>query len=49
VEDRQTATLLRNHHLAKRMHDAGWSQFLRILRILSILSILRILSVTAAS
>jgi putative transposase len=22
-EDRQTATLLKSHHLAKRMHDAG--------------------------
>jgi len=30
-EDLQTANLLRNHHLAKSIHGAGWSQFLSIL------------------
>jgi putative transposase len=30
-EDLQTANLVRNHHLAKSMQDAGWAAFLSIL------------------
>jgi putative transposase len=30
-EDLQTANLLKNHHLAKSLQDAGWAAFLSIL------------------
>src|SRR5262245_66491822 len=34
-KDRQTATMLRNQHLAKSISDAGWAAFLSVLSVLS--------------
>ena len=47
--DLQTANLLRNHHLAKSIADAGWSAFLRILSFKAVCAGWRVVAVPPAS
>jgi putative transposase len=47
-EDLQTANLLRNHHLAKSIADAGWSAFLRILAFKAVCAGKRVVAVPPA-
>jgi putative transposase len=48
-EDLQTANLLRNHHLAKSISDAGWSAFLSILAFKAAYAGKRVVAVPPAS
>ncbi len=47
-EDVQTANMLKNHHLAKSISDAGWSQFLSILAFKAACAGKRVVSVPPA-
>ena len=47
-EDVQTAHLLKNHHLAKSITDAGWSAFLRILAFKAVYAGERVVAVPPA-
>jgi putative transposase len=47
-EDVQTANLVRNHHLAKSISDAGWAAFLTILSYKAACAGRRVVSVTPA-
>lgn len=47
-EDMQTANLLRNHHLAKSIADAGWSAFLNILAFKAVCAGKRVVAVPPA-
>ena len=47
-EDVQTANMLKNHHLAKRISDAGWSAFLSILAFKAVCAGKRVVAVPPA-
>jgi putative transposase len=47
-EDLQTANMVRNHHLAKSIHDAGWAAFLSILTYKAACAGRRVVAVTPA-
>jgi putative transposase len=47
-EDLQTANMVKNHHLAKSIHDAGWAAFLTILSYKAACAGRRIVAVTPA-
>src|SRR5262249_54700661 len=47
-EDLQTANLLRNHHLAKSISDAGWGDFLGILSFKAVCAGRRVVAVPPA-
>ena len=47
-EDLQTANMLRNHHLAKSIVDAGWSAFLSILAFKAVCAGKRVVAVPPA-
>jgi putative transposase len=47
-EDLQTANMLRNHHLAKSISDAGWSAFLSILAFKAVCAGKRVVAVPPA-
>jgi putative transposase len=47
-EDLQTANMVRNHHLAKSISDAGWSQFLTILSFKAACASRRVIAVDPA-
>ena len=47
-EDLQTANMVRNHHLAKSIQDAGWSAFLSILAFKAVCAGKRVVAVPPA-
>jgi putative transposase len=47
-EDLQTANLLKNHHLAKSIQDAGWSAFLSVLAFKAVCAGKRVVAVPPA-
>jgi putative transposase len=47
-EDLQTANMVRNHHLAKSISDAGWAQFLSILTFKAASAGKRVVAVSSA-
>jgi putative transposase len=48
-EDVQTANMVRNHHLAKSIQDAGWAAFLAILTSKAVCAGRRVVAVPPAS